>query len=200
MGVVSTCLVQLPSREATMLFARSLVSQSAQLFLAAALLLLTCLTGQGSGNRTVDVLLEISELSSPVCLGPSVEVHYIEIPAVAGEDWVFLDEVQVGRGFLPEIILPSSSSAEGLQFRLRQLQHDGAGRQCWRVVEFTVRTRVNNGTMTQLVCITNNDINGFKCSSSGQNNTGADFCSEGVREIIIHAVYFNQTENSEDCP
>lgn len=182
-----------------MLSARSLVSQSAQLFSAAALLLLTCLTGQGSGNRTVDVLLEIADLSSPGCLGPSVEVHYIEIPAVAGEDWVFLDEVQVGRRFLPKIILPSSSSAEGLQFRLRQLQHDGAGCQCWRVVEFKINTQVNNAAVTQLVRIID-DINSFNCFSSGQEDNTQDFCREGVREIITHVAYFNQAENSEYCP
>ena len=128
-----------------------------------------------------------------------MEVHYIEIPAVAGEDWVFLDEVQVGRGFLPEIILPSSSSAEGLQFRLRQLQHDGAGCQCWLVVEFRVSIRVNNAAATQLVRI--NNINSFKCSSSGQRNSiNQEFCREEFREIITHVVYFHEIENSEDCP
>ena len=181
-----------------MLFARSLVGQSAQLFSATALLLLTCLTDQGSGNRTVDVLLDIASLTCSSAA--SVEVHYIEIPAVAGEDWVFLIEVQAERRCLPEIILPSSSNAEGLQFRLRQLQHDGAGCQCWMVGEFRVNTRVDNAAATQLVRIDGN-INSFKCSSSGQRNSiNQEFCREEFREIITHVVYFHEIENSEDCP
>ena len=189
-----------------MLPARSLVGQSSQLFSAAALLLLTCLTEQGSGSRVVDVLLEIIDSSTPQAPcsargGPSVEVHYIEIPTLVGEDWVFLDEVPADDNrTLPQISLPSSSSAEGVQFRLRQLQHDGDGCQCWRVKEFTVSAHVNSVAVTHIQII--NNINSIKCSSRGQlDNPYQEFCSEGVREIITHVVSLNPAEiNSEDCP
>lgn len=162
--------------------------------------LITTCTG-----TVINVSLETRTYSDPGCIGgnvglanTSILLQYRLLMPPTSWEWTFLSEITIeGSTSLSVSIVPisDSSQAQGLQFRLLQLEHGGEACNCWTVERLTVTLPPSS-----LIEVTN--INRIECYSQGQKNAGQrNFCygtANKARGIITKAHYFDT--NGVECP